>query len=96
MTPVSEVRDNTAKQRFEIEIDGATAFVEYNSSDGVLTFTHTEVPELLGGRGVGSQLARGALKVARERGRKVAATCPFVAAFLKKHAEYNDILARGS
>jgi predicted GNAT family acetyltransferase len=91
---VSEVRDNEAKHRFELEVGGITAFSEYARKPGVVTFIHTEVPEALAGKGVGSKLARGALDLVRARGEKVVAKCPFIAAFLKKHPEYQDLLAK--
>lgn len=90
---MSTVRDNTALRRFELEVDGITAFSEYRRKDGVVTFIHTEVPESLGGKGVGSKLARGALDLVRASGEKVVAKCPFIAAFIKKNAEYQDLLA---
>jgi predicted GNAT family acetyltransferase len=86
------VRDNTALHRFELDADGHTAVAHYQLSPGVITFTHTEVPTELSGRGIGSQLARGALDAVRALGLKVVAKCPFIAAFIGKHPEYNDLL----
>jgi len=86
------VRDNTEKNRFELEVDGYVAFSVYRHSPGVVTFVHTEVPPELEGRGVGSQLAKGALDIVRSRGEKVIANCPFIAAYIKRHAEYQDLL----
>ena len=91
----STVRDNAALHRFEIEVDGTTAFSEYSRKPGVVTFIHTEVPDALSGKGVGSRLARGALDLVRAKGEKVIAQCPFIAAFIKKHAEYQNLLIDG-
>lgn len=90
---MSTVRDNPALHRFELDVDGVIAFSEYRRKADIVTFIHTEVPESLGGKGVGSQLARGALDLVRARGEKVIAKCPFIAAFIRKHAEYQDLLA---
>jgi predicted GNAT family acetyltransferase len=90
---MSTVHDNPALHRFELEVDGVIAFSEYRHKPGVVIFTHTEVPESLGGKGVGSKLARGALDLVRARGEKVIAKCPFIAAFIKKNAAYQDLLA---
>jgi len=87
------VRDNPARHRFELELEGETAFTEYTLAPGVITFVHTEVPTALGGRGVASRLIKGALDQVRARGLKVVAKCPFVAAFIAKHADYQDLLA---
>ena len=89
----STVHDNKARHRFELEVDGHTAFAEYTHKPGIVTFVHTEVPEALAGKGVGSQLAREALDMVRARGERVIAHCPFIAAYIKKHAEYQDLLA---
>jgi uncharacterized protein len=58
---------------------------------GVITFTHTEVPAELGGRGIGSQLARGALEQVRARGLKVVSRCEFMAGYIAKHSEHGDL-----
>lgn len=87
-----EVRNNTALHRFELDADGHTAVAYYQLAPGVITFTHTEVPPALSGRGIGSRLARGALEAARARGLKVVAKCPFVSAYMGKHSEFNDLL----
>ena len=87
------VRDNLARHRYELEVEGHVAFAEYGLAAGVITFIHTVVPKELGGRGVGSTLARGALEDVRRRGLKVVAQCPFIKAFMDKHAEFNDLLA---
>ena len=72
----NQVRDNPSRQRFELEIDGHTAVAHYALDSGVITFMHTEVPAELGGRGIGSQLARGALEQARSRGLKYRSAGP--------------------
>ena len=89
----SEVRDNKDRQRFELALDGRTAFSQYKLAPGTITFLHTEVPKELEGRGIGSRLVRGELEAARAQGLKVVAKYPFVAAYIKKHAEFQDLLA---
>ncbi|HVY03848.1 MAG TPA: GNAT family N-acetyltransferase [Caulobacterales bacterium] len=87
-----EVRDNVRAQRFEIEIEGQFAIAEYKLADGVITFTHTEVPAALGGRGLGTRLIRAGLDAARERGLKVIPECPFFAKYMREHAETHDLI----
>jgi predicted GNAT family acetyltransferase len=86
-----EIHDNPAHHRYELVVDGVTAYVLYRRQPGVITFIHTEVPKALGGRGVGSRLARHVLDTARAEGMKVVPTCPFIAAWMKKHPEYDDL-----
>jgi uncharacterized protein len=92
-TRVTEtVRNNPALNRFELDVDGHTAVSYYQLSPGVITFTHTEVPPELSGRGIGSELIRGALEAVRAQKLKVVPKCPFVAAYMAKHAQFNDLL----
>ena len=87
------VRDNREKHRFEIDLgDGSFAIAEYRLRAGKIIFTHTEVPSAHEGRGIGSLLVRTALASARERGLKVIPICPFFVAYIKKHAEEQDLL----
>ena len=55
------VRDNKTLGRFELEQDGHVAAAYYDLAGNIITFTHTEVPDELGGKGVGSRLVKGAL-----------------------------------
>ncbi len=90
----SGVRDNTRSHRFELEIDDQVAKSWYRLQGNVITFTRTDVPESLSGKGVGTRLATGALDAARAAGLKVVALCPFIAAFIKRHREYQDLLVK--
>jgi predicted GNAT family acetyltransferase len=88
-----DVRDNSARQRFELDADGHVAFSEYRRAGGVIEILHTEVPPELGGKGVGSRLVRGLLDIVRVAGAKVRPRCPFVRGYIEKHPEYQDLLA---
>lgn len=88
----ANVQDNPAKGRYELDVEGHIAATYYELADGVVTFTHTEVPKELGGRGIGSQLVKGALEQVRAKGLKVVAQCPFVKGYIDKHADYADLL----
>jgi hypothetical protein len=90
---VTGVHDNAAQHRFELDIDGRTAFATYRQNDGVVLIFHTEVPRDLNGNGYGSKLVRGTLDLIRERGMKVRPMCPFVSFFIREHPEYKDLLA---
>ncbi|MBN9581667.1 MAG: N-acetyltransferase [Afipia sp.] len=89
---MTEVTNNPALKRYELNVDGHVATACYEIANGVVTFEHTEVPAELGGKGVGSKLIRGALAQVRADGLKVTAECPFVQAYLNKHTEYADLL----
>lgn len=87
------VIDRPERRRYELDVDGVVAFIEYEAGDGRVTATHTVVPESLGGRGVGSTLVRGMLDDLRARGLAVVPQCPFVAAWIGKHPGYADLVA---
>jgi predicted GNAT family acetyltransferase len=90
---MSEVVDNPARHRYEISVDGLTAFTTYRIADGIITFVHTEVPPEFRGKGIGSRLVRGELEAVRARGLKVVPSCEFVASYIDKHPEFRDLLA---
>jgi predicted GNAT family acetyltransferase len=88
-----KVRDNPAGQRYELELEGGLAFIDYRRRDHVVTLTHAEVPMALRGAGLGAALVRGALELVRERGEKVVPHCAFVALYMRRHPESHDLLA---
>lgn len=89
-----DVTDNRDRSRFELEVEGHTAFAAYTIDGNVITFTHTVVPAALEGRGIASRLIQHALTDVRDRGLRVIAQCPFVAAYIRKHAEWAELLAQ--
>jgi predicted GNAT family acetyltransferase len=89
---MTDIVNNRTGHRYELAIDGHIAATYYAIADGVITFIHTEVPPELGGQGIASKLIRGALDQVRAEGLKVIAQCPFVKAFIDKHADYQDLL----
>jgi predicted GNAT family acetyltransferase len=89
---MTDVVNNHAQHRYELNVDGHLAASYYKLSDGVITFVHTDVPPELGGKGVGSKLVKSALDQVRADGLKVIPQCPFVKAYIDKHPEYADLL----
>jgi uncharacterized protein len=86
------VNNNEKEQRLEIREQNELAYLEYRYHKEDIVLMHTFVPDPLGGKGVASSLARYALEWAREKGKRVIVYCPFVAAYLKRHPEYSDIV----
>lgn len=87
------VRDDCARQRYELEVDGGLALVDYLRDGGKVIMTHAEVPLPLRGGGIGAALVKGALALVRERGEKVVPLCPFVVQYMRRHPETHDLLA---
>ena len=87
------VRDNKAQHRFELDAEGQVAFAIYRPTPQTIIITHTETPRALRGRGIASELVKGALEMIRADGHKVIAGCGFVVDYLSKHPEYRDLMA---
>jgi len=90
---LSQLRQNLARRRYEFDVEGGEALAFYRLADGVMTFTHTEVPAALRGRGLGSQMMRAVPENVRAQGLRVVPACPFVADFIDRHPEFADLLA---
>ena len=85
------VIDNPAEHRFELALgDDQVAAAYYRIEDGRVVLVHTEVPEALEGRGVGSRLVRFAVDDARESNFIIVPMCPFARAWLERHPDVAD------
>jgi len=98
MTPNSpdlDIQNNKEKSQYETTIDGAVALAAYELEPGDrIVFTHTIVPDQLSGRGIAQSLAKHALDDARARKLTVVPQCAFIAAYIKRHPEYEDLLQK--
>lgn len=90
---MTEVTDNTERRRFELVENGLTAFADYRLHRGVLVLPHVEAPVPLRGTGAAGRLMAGLLELARARGLKVMPTCPYAAAYIRRHPQYGDLVA---
>ena len=88
---MNKVRDNKSRHRFELDVEGGTAFANYHLTSDSVVITHTETPTSLRGRGIASELVKGALELIRADGLKVVAGCGFVVDYLQKHPEFADL-----
>jgi len=88
-----QVSDNPAASRFEAHVDGELAgFAEYQLTDQLVVFTHTEVLPAFEGKGVGSAIAKFALDQVQAAGeRKVLPVCPFIKGWIQRHPDYLGI-----
>lgn len=93
---MNTVVDNTVQHRYELHTDAGLAFIDYQRAGGVVSMTHASVPPALHGRGIGSQLVKGALELARAQHEKVRPVCPFVVIYLQRHPEFHDLLTPGA
>ena len=88
-----QVVHNREKRRFEADVEGKTAVLDYVESPGTIVFTHTYTPIGLRGRGIASQVVTAGLEYARAHNLAVVPQCWFVAEFVADHPEYRDLVA---
>ena len=78
--------------RFQTTLDGGLGFADYRLANGVMHMTHTEVSPALQGRGIAAALVEAALAHARANGLKVNPVCSYVHAYMRRHAQTQDLL----
>ena len=92
------VTHNAAALRFEGVLQGAPtpepAVCSYRRIGDVLVLHHTEVPRALQGQGLAGELVQATLDWARAQGLRVRPTCSYVAAYMQRHADTQDLLDR--
>ena len=86
------VVDNAGAQRYEARVHGTLALIDYQRTGNRIVLTHAEVPRQFEGQGIASKLARVALDDARAQGLAVIPRCPFVAAYIRRHPAYRDLV----
>ena len=95
MATPADVRHDARRGRFELDMDGETAHVEYRRDGDTMVILHTIVPEALSGRGIAGTLNAAALGHARETGLQVDPQCEYTASYVRRHPGYDDLLVGG-
>ncbi|MGW2180460.1 GNAT family N-acetyltransferase [Streptomyces sp. NPDC001732] len=81
-----------ARHRYEIRVGGQRAgLTAYRDRGEQRVFFHTEIDHAYAGQGLASQLIRAVLSDVRSSGKRIVPVCPFVAAYLSKHDDYEDL-----
>jgi len=84
---------NKTDKQFEIEINGAKAFITYRETSETITLLHTEVEDALQGQGASTAIIEKTLTAIEESGKKLIPLCPLVVAYIKRHLEWKRIVA---
>ncbi|MBI2776657.1 MAG: N-acetyltransferase [Chloroflexi bacterium] len=93
--PKLEILDHPEATRYEAVEDGSLAgFIEYRLVGSRRILVHTEVLPEFEGRGIAAALARHVLEAARAVGGRVTVKCPFIAAYVRRHPEYDAITSQ--
>lgn len=90
------VSRNEDESRFEAFSAGALlGYIDYKIDGKVMDLPHTLVFPEFEGQGVASSLTRQTLDMIRamDGEMRVTPTCPFIAVWIKRHADYQDMLA---
>ena len=91
----AEVVDVPEKSRYELRLDGRLiGLASYRRREGRIAFIHTTIDESCEGRGFGSRLTAATLDDARRQGLEVLPLCPFVAHYVERHPEYQELVRR--
>lgn len=86
--------DNKAAHQYELHFEGYMAVITYHLHQGAIELEHTVVPEALGGKGIGSAIAKYALEAAIKANVKVIATCPFIKTYIERHPQYQSLVTK--
>lgn len=86
-------KESETKGSFYI-VEGSEALAEMTYSKAGqerIIIDHTEVSEVLRGKGAGVQLVAYAVEFVRKKGIKMLPLCPFAKATLQRHPEWKDV-----
>lgn len=83
---------NVNSHRFELTVEGHTAFIDYKEINKEISLIHTESPEELAGRGVATALIEKTLLYLEDHGYVLVPLCPLVFSYIKRHLEWLRIV----
>lgn len=86
---------NETGNRFEMNVDGNTAIIEYKEYPGKIALLHTEVPPQLEGKGAATAIIEKTLDYIEKKKFKLIPLCPLVVAYIKRHPEWKRITDKG-
>ena len=83
---------NEDKKRFEIEVDGHYAFIDYREMGDDIALVHTETEPELAGKGAAGAVVEKTLHYLDDNNVALHPFCPYVFAYIKKHPEWKRIV----
>lgn len=90
---MTDVTDNAAAQRYELDVDGQTVFALYRRQGDTVAIRHVEAPVALRGSGAAGRLMQGIMAIARAEQLRVTPLCSYASYWLQRHPEHHDLLA---
>lgn len=89
---MTQLRNNTAEQRYELDEQGMTSWADYRLKDGRLYIDHVETPPALRGTGAAGRLMAALAADAKGQGLKITPICGYAATWLRRSHDYRDLL----
>jgi len=88
-----DVRNQPDQSRYAVFLDDELAgFAAYQERGSEIVLTHTEIDSRFEGKGIESELARGVLDDIRSRDLAALPYCAFMNGYIKRHAEYAELV----
>jgi predicted GNAT family acetyltransferase len=94
MEETYDIEHQEDQHRFVLLVEGMESELTYKRHGDVIVFDHTEVPPQLQHRGLANHLAEAALGYARERNLQVDPQCRFMAVYIERHRQWQDLLRK--
>lgn len=88
-----ELKDNKTQHALELWVEGKRSFIGYELEGDKMYLMHTEVPEEQTGEGIAADLVEKSFVYLEKNNLKAVPACSYVRAFLKRHPEWNRIIA---
>jgi len=90
---MSELRNNRAQSRYEMEEQGLTSYADYRVQGDRMYLDYVFAPPPLRGTGAAGRLMAGLAADARAQGLKITPICGYAAAWLRRSPEFRDLVA---
>lgn len=88
-----EVVHNTMRYRFEVDLNGQYAVLEYQIRSDMIYVTHVGVPFEHRGQGIKALLIHAGLAFAEQEELKVVPLCSCVDIFIRRNRQYQSLVA---
>lgn len=90
---MSELRNNQALSRYEMDELGQTSYADYRVTGDRMYIDYVLSPPALRGTGAAGRLMQAVAAEARDKGLKITPICGYAAAWLRRSHEFRDLVA---
>lgn len=86
-----KVVHNPEQNRFEVELEGQIAKLDYLVDGDSIIMTHVGVPYEFRGHGVAGVITKAGLEYAKAKSLRVIPMCSYVAAYIRRNPQYAEL-----